>query len=83
MSELELTEALQKANSEIQSLQERLNTLEVRGKVNTLPNTNLLSESFLTRAFAVYGHSLVAGLVIVAPIYLLIFIIAMAVGGRF
>lgn len=83
MSELELTEALQKANSEIQSLQERLNTLEVRGKVNTLPNTNLLSESFLTRAFAVYGHSLVAGLVIVAPIYLLIFIIAMAVGGIF
>lgn len=77
MSENELFHALEKANSEIQLLQQHVAQLETKSMHDTLPNTNLLSESFLTRAFAVYGHSLVAGLVIFGPIYVLILVIAM------
>ena len=34
----------------------------------------LNSDKFLKRAFAIYGHSVVAGLIIVVPIYLLMFL---------
>ena len=37
-----------------------------------LPNSGLLSPSYLTRAFAVWGHYLVAQLLLAIPIYLLI-----------
>jgi len=42
---------------------------------NQLPDTSLLSPSFLTRAFAVWGHMIVAQLLIVVPLYCLIFLI--------
>ncbi|HOJ02709.1 MAG TPA: hypothetical protein PK916_01790 [Bacteroidota bacterium] len=51
---------------------------ELRGRVDAmpaLPQTKLLSGSFMTRAFAVLGHYLVASLVIMLPLYLLIFAI--------
>ena len=34
-----------------------------------------VSNSFLKRCFAIYGHSLVAALIIVIPIYIIIFIV--------
>ena len=37
----------------------------------SLPNSGILSQKFLTRAFTVYGHMLVAGLLIAIPIYCL------------
>ena len=39
-----------------------------------LPQTALLSDSFLTRAFAVLGHYVVASLLIALPFYVLIFV---------
>lgn len=37
----------------------------------------LVSDRFLKRAFAVYGYSLVAGLIIVVPIYLIALLAAL------
>ena len=39
----------------------------------------LNSDSFIKRAFAVYGYSMVAGLIVALPIYLLFFIVGMVV----
>jgi hypothetical protein len=44
-----------------------------------LPRTDLLSGKFLRRAFAVWGHMIVAQLMVAAPIYALIALAA--VGG--
>jgi tetrahydromethanopterin S-methyltransferase subunit B len=80
---------------EAQEMQQRLNALDQRldaiermvqnvserqDAMPALPKTNLLSGSFLTRAFAVLGHYLVAGLIIVLPIYLIIFIVFLIIG---
>ncbi|HWS24334.1 MAG TPA: hypothetical protein VN226_07880 [Anaerolineales bacterium] len=48
---------------------------------NTLPKTNILSPNFLTRAFAIYGHTLVAGLIVGIIFYCIIFGIIIAIGG--
>jgi hypothetical protein len=84
MSEHELTQALEKATDEIQSLKMRLNALEqATGGKTALPETKLLSESFLTRAFAVLGHYMVAALIVALPFYIIIFIIIALVGNQF
>ncbi len=83
MSEVEMAQMLERARNEIQFLHERLTRLEMQGTNSTLPRTNLVSDKFLTRAFAVLGHYLVASLIIFVPIYALILIIALAVGARF
>ena len=44
----------------------------------TLPNTALISPSFLSRAFAVWGHYFVAQLLIAIPIYVLILLFALS-----
>lgn len=49
--------------------------LESRGESVHLPQTKILSDSFMTRAFAVYGHSLVAGLIVGLPVYLIYFFV--------
>ena len=50
-----------------------------------LPQTMLLSDSFLKRAFAVLGHYFVASLLIAVPFYILIFVamLALGMGGAF
>lgn len=84
MSEIELQEALAKANSELQALHARVSALEKKTSASAaLPNTNLLSNKFLTRAFTVLGHYLVASLIIALPIYALIFIVFIMIGSRF
>jgi len=35
----------------------------------------LNSDNFLKRAFAIYGYSMIAGLIIIIPLYIIIFII--------
>jgi uncharacterized membrane protein len=47
-----------------------------------MPNTMLLSNQFITRAFGVWGHNLVAGLIVAVPIWIVIGIIALLVGIR-
>lgn len=63
---------------ELQQLRARVAQLEAR--VSGIPNTMLLSSSFLARAFAVLGHYLVAGLMIALPFYALLFFFALIVG---
>lgn len=49
-----------------------------RQRESALPQTGLLSTEFLTRAFAVYGHALVAGLIVSVPIYLIVLLLGLA-----
>ncbi len=67
---------------ELQSLRNQVQLLEAR--LNALPTTNLLSKKYLVRAFAVLGHSTVASLVIMVPLYAIIFavVIVIAVAER-
>lgn len=60
----------------IVALETRLATLELR-----LPRTQLMSTSFMSRAFAVLGHYMVASLIIAIPIYLLSFIMFAMLGA--
>ena len=68
----ELTEAVRSARSEIEMLRVRLDELQNR--------TNLISQSFLKRAFAVLGHYMVSSLMIAIPFYVLLFIIIIVAG---
>ena len=45
-----------------------------------LPRTQILSPKFMTRAFAVWGHTIVAQLAIAVPICVIFFLIAMVIG---
>jgi hypothetical protein len=51
-------------NSRIKDLETRLVDLEVR-----IPNSNIVSHSFWSRAFAVFGHQMAIGLVFYAIIF--------------
>lgn len=64
---LKLVESLQQ---EVEYLRGRVNALESNQQMNQLeglPNTWLLSHSLLKRAFAVYGHYLLAGFLVAIP----------------
>jgi hypothetical protein len=68
-----LTAELSAARKEIAELRERIDAIERRRSlVRDLPDTGLLSPSFLARAFAVFGHHVVAALLVFLPIYALI-----------
>jgi hypothetical protein len=79
MDEQDLSAQLAQAREQIHSLQQRVDSLELR--TAHLPNTQLLDDSFIKRAFAVLGHYIVASLIITIPFYLLIFLIALAIGA--
>jgi hypothetical protein len=67
----------------IEYLEERIARLEAAmasGGAVQLPRTQLLSPKFITRAFAVWGHSIVAQLIVVIPVYVIFFVIAMVIG---
>jgi hypothetical protein len=55
----------------IRVLEKRIAQLEARGG-----HTNLLSDSFFTRAFAVWGHFIVAHLLIALPLFALAYFCA-------
>lgn len=68
-----LASELRAARQEIAELRERLAALErKRSLARDLPDTRLLSHSFLARAFAVFGHYVVAAALLILPIYALI-----------
>ena len=66
-------------NSKIRELERRLDGLEGR-----IPNSNIVSNKFWTRAFAVLGHQMAVGLVIYAIIFAvaIVFAILGAIIGR-
>ena len=81
MTNAELNKALEDALAEIETLKNRVSELEgTSGKMTKLPRTSLLNENFLTRAFTVWGHNFVAGIIIAIPFWFLALIIAISVG---
>jgi hypothetical protein len=83
MDENELTKTLQQTNEEITQLRRRVDLLESDARLNrrSLPDTWLLSDNFLKRAFGVYGHNLLAGLIIAAIIFACSLFVFLAAGG--
>ena len=66
-------------NSRIRDLEMRLVDLEVR-----IPNSNIVSHSFWSRALAVFGHQMAIGLVFYAIVFgiVIVFGILGAIIGR-
>jgi hypothetical protein len=62
----------------IQRLQGEIRALASLQTSRDLPDSKILSKDFLTRAFAVYGHTLVANLIIAVPLYFLFFVLLLA-----
>lgn len=84
MEEQDLQHRLNEVQTHVKTLEERVVSMERRQSMQPdLPQTALLSGSFLTRAFAVLGHYIVASLIIVIPLYILIFIVAIVIGLSF
>lgn len=82
MPENESTTAIAPTASELEALQVRVHELEaqVQDMQGRLPNTWLLSDNILKRAFGVYGHYLLAGLLIAVPIMLCSFFTLFVLG---
>jgi hypothetical protein len=84
MEEKDLLRRISELQTRIKVLEERVVSTERRqSMLPEYPQTALLSPNFLTRAFAVLGHYIVAGLIITIPIYVIMFIILLAVGVHF
>ena len=62
--------------NQIQQFEKQLSQQQTNITVvgNKLPNSNLLSPSFLSRAFAVWGHTVAAQIMIAVPLYCLLII---------
>jgi uncharacterized membrane protein YvbJ len=56
-------------HNRISYLEKRIQSLESK-----IPYTAILNNSFISRAFAIYGHVLVAGLIVGLPLYLIFFL---------
>jgi hypothetical protein len=56
-------------NSQIEQLQEQLwaQAIEIIELQERIPDSNIISPKFLNRAFAVWGHYVVAGFIIAIP----------------
>ncbi len=82
MSENEPITAVSPTHSELEALRTRVHELEaqVQAMEGRLPNTWLLSDNILKRAFGVYGHYLLAGLLIAVPIMLCSFFTIFVLG---
>jgi hypothetical protein len=84
MSQTDFQHEINVLKSHLKVLEERIVSTERRqAQLPVIPQTNLLSGSFLTRAFAVLGHYTVASLIITIPLFIVIFIIAIAISLSF
>ena len=56
-------------NSQIEQLQGQLQTqtIEIAELQDRIPDSNIISPKFINRAFAVWGHYVVAGFIIAIP----------------
>ena len=62
--------------SQVNELKSQLAALQARFEIAPrLPSTGMSSDKFITRAFAVWGHNIVASLIIAIPFYILLFVI--------
>ena len=75
---------IQALQQEVEGLKDKINRLEARYEIAPrLPSTNLISDKFLSRSFAVFGHNFVASLIVSIPFYVIMFIIMMTIGYAF
>lgn len=74
MPDQDMQKQLDDTKTEISSLRNRIQQLE-QGPGGNLPRTWPLDRSFLKRAFTVWGHSAVAGLIIAVPFWVVLLII--------
>jgi len=76
---MEPTAQIEDLRLEVDRLRDRTTQIERHYEVAPrMPRTNVISETFLKRAFAVWGHSFVASLIIAVPFYVLMFLILSA-----
>ena len=81
MEEQDLQHRINEMGTHIKVLEERVVSMERRQAMQPdLPQTALLSGNFLSRAFAVLGHYMVAALIVTIPIYVIIFIVFLMIG---
>jgi len=80
MSDTDMRQELDGALASLQALQSRVAELERNSGTARIPQTSLLSESFLKRAFTIWGHNFVAGIIIAIPIWLVILVIIVMAG---
>ena len=81
MSESDLLKELEKAHAEIADLRNRITQLERSQNYASLPDTMILDHNFVKRALAIYGHVLIAGFIIMIPIYCTLFLLSFLAGG--
>jgi len=67
--------SLEQLQSKVEQLERQLqvNSIDIENISKRVPDTNIINPNFLKRAFTVYGHVIVAGLIIAVPIYCLAF----------
>jgi len=51
---------------------------EIDNEFDEIPNSNIISPNFLSRAFAVWGHYFVAQLIIAIPIYIIFILFSLS-----
>ena len=76
----ELERRVSRLEVTLNSLEQTLQRLEKDVKYDrsrpVLPESNLFSDSFMTRAFAIWGHLFIANLIITVPFYCLLFLLS-------
>ena len=81
MEDADLQQQLADLDKRIDAIEHLLRDVRDRqDAMPALPQTNLLSGSFFSRAFAVFGHYFVASLIITAPLIIVMILIAIVVG---
>ena len=74
MSEIDPSESIDNINKEIRFLKTKITRLESRLYYQRhIPDTSLLDRSFLKRAFAVWGHYVVAQFIIYISLLIIVF----------
>ena len=53
----------------------QINSIDIEGISKRVPDSNIINLNFLKRAFTVYGHVMVATLIIAVPLYCLVFVL--------
>lgn len=85
MSDYELNGTLVAMNAELEHLKARVRDLErerSNATASPLPDTLLLSHDFMKRAFTVWGHNLVAGLIVGIPLWCIFFFFGLVASGN-
>lgn len=82
MVEEDLAAQIELLKKTVSGLEDKIRTLETNSfDDQTLPKTSLLDQSFFKRAFTIFGHNLVAGLIISIPLYIIMITIMLLIGG--